>query len=42
MRLAANPHPNGRWIAQWCRLLAGVTLADALRILETDDVLHPV
>ena len=31
-----------RHTGKWWRLHAGVTLADALRILETDGVLHPV
>jgi hypothetical protein len=31
-----------RHAGKWWRLHAGVTLADALRILETDGVLHPV
>ncbi len=31
-----------RHTGKWWRLYAGVTLAEALRILETDGVLHPV
>ena len=31
-----------RHTGQWWRLYAGVTLAEALRILESDNVLHPV
>ena len=31
-----------RHTGKWWRLHAGVTLAEALRILETDSVLHPV
>jgi hypothetical protein len=31
-----------RHTGKWWRLYSGVTLAEALRILETDGVLHPV
>ena len=31
-----------RHTGKWWRLHVGVTLAEALRILETDGVLHPV
>lgn len=31
-----------RHTGKWWRLHVGVTLAEALRILETDEVLHPV
>ncbi|KPH08332.1 hypothetical protein CO657_09080 [Rhizobium acidisoli] len=31
-----------RHTGKWWRLHAGVTLAEALRILETDGILHPV
>jgi hypothetical protein len=31
-----------RHTGKWWRLYAGVTLVEALRILETDGVLHPV
>ena len=31
-----------RHTGKWWRLYAGVTLADALQILETDGILHPV
>jgi len=31
-----------RHTGKWWRLYTGVTLADALRILETDGVLHPL
>jgi hypothetical protein len=31
-----------RHTGKWWRLHAGVTFAEALRILETDSVLHPV
>ncbi len=30
-----------RHTGRWWRLYTGVTLAEALRILETDDILHP-
>jgi len=31
-----------RHTGKWWRLYTGVTLAEALRILETDGILHPV
>jgi len=31
-----------RHTGQWWRLHVGVSLAEALRILETDEVLYPV
>jgi len=31
-----------RHTGKWWRLYAGVTLAEALKILETDGILHPL
>lgn len=31
-----------RHTGKWCRLHAGVTLVEALRIIEADGILHPV